>query len=147
MEPQDYSEEILNKRFQVLMAVGHNECEGYIRKPYFWNHPEKFSIREARDGVSFEYKKMSHHFKLSKTQLEKLRRAKPGKVVQMTNCYRHYNNWFVILLDEDEEQKIKEMRLRLQEVNKEIKELVGELQAEQKALREAIAAYEKLNIK
>ena len=139
MNPMNYDDKILDKRFQTLTPVNN----GYVRKSFFWNNPEIFSIREARDGISFNFRNMLQKFKLSKHQLEKLRKAKLGQVIPMTNKANHYNNWFVILIDEDEEQKIREKRIRLQEVDKEIKELVGELQAERKTLREIISAYER----
>jgi DNA-directed RNA polymerase subunit F len=139
--PEDYTSDILDRRFQVLMPTNDDFKEGFIRKSYFWNNPEKFSIREARDGLTFEYKGMQQHFKLSNARLEKLRRAKPGKVIQMTNRVHRHNNWFVILIDPAEEQENKEDVIRLEEINREIKEKIGDLLKEQRELRSKIQKY------
>lgn len=143
MSPNNYSDEILNKRFQVLTASDHHGVLFY-RRSYYWNNPEKFTIKQARDGYRFEHNSTPQFFKLANYQLEKLRRAKPGQIIKMTNSNRATNNWYVILIDENEEAVIEEAKKRLESVNQEIKEKVGDLMEEQKELREMIKKYKEV---
>lgn len=139
MDPKDYSEEILNKRFQSLVPLNrHPNGHRFTREAKSrFCQPDMFTIKEARDGVHTK----NHIFKLSNTNLEKLRRAKPCQIIRFGSNYHDYNNTFAILVVDTEEEQDKKNKERLEAVNKEIKEKVGDLLKEQEDLRNKIKEY------
>lgn len=140
MKPEHYTNEILDRKFQALQAAGYDPCN-FIKGSRYWNVPYQFTIRQARDGFSFEYDKQPQVFQLKSYQLEKLRRAKPNQIICMTNSAHRHNNWYAVLLDLEEEQKHKERKARFKEIAQLINAQIGDLIKEQDSLRNKINNY------
>ena len=151
MNPKDYTEEILNRRFALVTTCGHFDYkpapENFRRAPKgAWGIPGTFTLREARDGLPLP--DMCKHWAkgviMSKTSCEKLRRLKPGKKAQMNNDKWYHNCWWALRLDSDEEDAIEKLVVakdaELRKVQGKIKNLVGTLQKEERKLRKELRA-------
>ena len=145
MKPEDYTEEILERKFAMVLCGNDGWSRSFYRsKDGAWGIPATFTLREARDGLPLP---KSCNFwpkglQLPVSKLEKLRRLKPGKKVQMTFGQHYHNNWWALRLDGESEnnfeQEIQEKETKLQAVQAQIQKLAGKLLKEERKLQKEL---------
>lgn len=125
MNPEDYTDEMLNQQFAMVRGHDDNSLLGKTQhfrsnhKGLYWGIPATFTLREARDNLG-----------LSKSKLEKLRRVRAGNIVQMNTNQHEYNCWWALKLDNasfELQNQINELEIKLKETNAKIRHLAGGL--------------------
>lgn len=149
MKPKDYTEEMLNRQFSLVVCHSGFHDDYKLTRPMKggqWGIAETFTLREARDGLPPDRFGNSIG-KLSKTRLEKLRRLKPGSKPVRMNSDKPWNSWWAVRLDPEHEEdlaaQIKEKKEKLKDIRAVIKSKVGDLQRQERHLRKELRQLEK----
>lgn len=152
MHPDDYTDEILDREFALVLCRGVGDSPFHRSKNGAWGIPPRFTLREARDGLPLP-KNCSHWAQgvtLSKTNLEKLRRLKPGKKAQMSHGQHDYNNWWALRLDGDAEENLEDdiqaKEAELQTLQAQIKKLAGQLIKKERKLQKELRELRKKQV-
>lgn len=146
MDPKDYDEDLLNKVFVQYFAHEPRSISQnieYIAGQRFWHTPERFTMREARDGIKYEKNGHSYDFRLKTATLEKLRNLKDGELLDMGGGQNLYNHYFIGLANQDLLQQEARLEEDLASVNKKLDDVARELLKEKSSIENQLQKIRK----
>lgn len=161
MDPQDYTDEMLNRRFALVLYKNHKDpsmgaftddveqLKLYRCREGRGGIPGEFTLREARDGLPPDGYgvRYGRSGSFPKSKLEKLRRAKLGSKPIRMNSGHVWNGLWIVRIDTDSENamkaEVKHKAAKLKEIQAEINEKVGELLKQERALQKELRELRK----